>query len=189
MVEKWKNVNSEALGDYRIFKIRQDTNRSPRTGHDHSFYVLESADWINIIPVTSEGKVVLIHQFRHGTKEITLEIPGGIVDADDSSAAAAARREMLEETGYDAREIVPIGTVTPNPAFLDNRCHTFLALGARRVAAPQFDGAEDIAVEEVAMARIPALITSGAITHALVVAAFYFYEQYRAAHGAISTDI
>jgi ADP-ribose pyrophosphatase len=179
MVQKWEKLNSQQLADYRIFTIRQDNRVSPRTGREHQFYVLEAKDWINVIPLTPQGKVVMIHQFRHGTADITLEIPGGIVDDEDGDPAVAARRELLEETGYTAGDIIHIGTVDPNPAFLDNQCHTYLALDVRWMQAPQFDGAEDIAVEEIDLAEIPELIGNGRISHALVVAAFYHLDRYR----------
>ncbi len=179
MIKDWEQLNSEELADYRIFKLRRETRRSPRTGAEHSFFVLQTPDWINVIPLTPEGKVVMIHQFRQGTAVKTLEIPGGMVDANESDPAEAARRELLEETGYVADELIHIGTVDPNPAFLDNQCHTYLALNARWQQPPEFDGAEDIAVEEVPLDEIAGLIGNGRITHALVVAAFYHYEHYR----------
>ncbi|MCP4428991.1 MAG: NUDIX hydrolase [Chloroflexi bacterium] len=180
MVQQWKKLASEKLADYRIFSIWQDKRLSPRTGREHQFFVLDSNDWINVIPLTAAGKVVLIHQFRHGTGEVTIEIPGGIVDGEDGDPAVAARRELLEETGYEADDIIHIGTVAPNPAFLNNQCHTYLATNARWTQPPQFDGAEDIAVEEVALADVAELIGNGRITHALVVAAFYHFDRYQA---------
>jgi ADP-ribose pyrophosphatase len=178
-VQNWPKLESQELGDYYIFRLRQDISESPRTGRPHRFFVLESLDWINVIPVTSEGKVVLIRQYRHGSEEVTLEIPGGMVDAEDGSPAVAAARELFEETGYQAEEIIPLGQVRPNPAFLNNTCYTFLALNARPVSIPQLDGSEDIQFELVDMEAIPDLVVSGQITHALVIAAFYHYEQYR----------
>ncbi|MFQ5419312.1 MAG: NUDIX hydrolase [Anaerolineae bacterium] len=179
MVEKWESESSVELADHKIFKIRQDIRRSPRTGNKHPFVVLEAGDWINVIPVTPAGKVVMIHQFRHGTAEITLEIPGGMVDAEDGDPAVAARRELLEETGYAVDELVHLGTSAPNPAFLNNHIHTYLALNARQVAQPVFDGAEDIAVKEVALDHLSDLVRGGQITHALVIVAFYFFHQYQ----------
>ncbi len=179
MVKHWKKLASKHLADYRIFTVRQDKRLSPRTGREHQFFVLDSTDWINVIPLTSEGKVVLIHQFRHGTGEVTVEIPGGMVDLEDGDASVAARRELLEETGYEADNIIHIGSVDPNPAFLSNQCHTYLALNARWAQQPQFDGAEDIAVEEVDLAEIRGMVANGRITHALVVAAFYHLERYQ----------
>lgn len=178
MVEDWEKLDSEEIANFRIFKMRRDKRRSPRTGQEHSFFVLESPDWVNIIPLTPEGQVVMIHQFRHGTAEVTLEIPGGMVDASEADPAESVGRELLEETGYAADEIIHIGTVQPNPAFLDNCCHTYLALNARWQQPPQLDGAEDIAVELVPLADVPGLIANGRISHALVVAAFYHYENY-----------
>lgn len=179
MVEKWEKLSTKSLANYRIFTVRQDIRRSPRTGDEHGFYVLESPDWVNIIPLTPEGNVVLIRQFRHGTERITLEVPGGMVDATDDDPGEAARREMREETGYDATQIIHIGTVDPNPAFLNNRCHSYLALNAHWVQTPEFDGAEDIEVEEIPLTAVSHLITSGQISHALVICAFYHLEQLR----------
>lgn len=182
MVKNWEKLDSQLLADYRIFKSRQDIRRSPRTGQTHTFYVLESPDWMNVIPLTPEGNVVFVHQFRHGIEAVTMEVPGGLVEPNEPPQETA-RRELLEETGYAADKIIPIGTVTPNPAFLDNRLHTFLALNARQVATPQFDGAEDIAVSEVPLADVPALIGNGRIDHSLVVAAFYHLDRYIEIHG------
>lgn len=178
MVEDWEKLDSEEIANYRIFKMRRDKRRSPRTGQAHSFFVLESPDWVNVIALTPDNQVVMIHQFRHGTAEVVLEIPGGMVDEGDDDPAESARRELLEETGYEADAFIRIGTVHPNPAFLDNCCHTYLAVNARWQQQPQFDGSEDIGVELVPLAEVAGLIEDGRITHALVVAAFYHYENY-----------
>ncbi|MEW5986293.1 MAG: NUDIX hydrolase [Chloroflexota bacterium] len=178
-IENWQKLDSQVLADFHVFRLRQDTSRSPRTGQSHNFFVLDTADWINVIPITPEGQVVLIHQFRHGVEAVTLEVPGGMVHPDDPSPAVSAARELMEETGYQAEAIIPIGTVAPNPAILSNRCHSFLALNVRPAGPIQLDSAEDIAIELVNVQEIPELIASGRIDHALVIAAFYFYESYQ----------
>lgn len=179
MVEKWQKISSHPLGHYRIFQLRQDISRSPRTGQEHPFFILEAPDWINIIPITPEGKVILIHQYRQGTEAVTLEIPGGMMDPEDTSPLESALRELREETGYEAEEAVFIGSVDPNPAFINNQCHTFLALGARKKHDVELDSMEDIVVEAFDLAEVPALIRNGRISHALVIAAFYHLERYQ----------
>jgi 8-oxo-dGTP pyrophosphatase MutT (NUDIX family) len=168
----WGLVSSERRDHLRIFGLRVDRAVSPRTGAAHDFYVLESGSWVNVIPITPGQEVVLIRQYRHGTREVTLEIPGGIVEPGDSPQTAA-RRELHEETGYAADEMIGLGFVHPNPAFLDNRCITFLAPDARRTGLQAQDEKEDIEVLLKPLSEIPALIREGAITHSLVVAAFY----------------
>ncbi len=179
MIRKWRKIESKELFDFTIFKMRQTTSRSPRNGKDFSFYILDSPDWINVIPITPEGQVVLIEQFRHGTEENTLEIPGGMMDPGDNDPAESAKRELLEETGYDSDPLIQIGVVAPNPAILNNKCYTFIAPNARKVAEQSQDGAEDIAVRLVDVLEMPEYIADGRISHALVIAAFYHYENFR----------
>jgi len=169
---------SEDLSDYRVFRVRRDRRRSPRTGEAHDFHVLEMPEWVNVLAVTPEGGVVLIHQYRHGIARVSLEIPGGVVDPGDASPAEAARRELLEETGYVADQIISLGKVSANPAIQTNECHTYLALGARPSGEQRLEAGEDIAVEVVDLNDIGALVGSGRIDHALVVAAFYWLDQY-----------
>jgi 8-oxo-dGTP pyrophosphatase MutT (NUDIX family) len=115
----------------------------------------------------------LIEQYRHGTNEISLEIPGGMVDEYESPAETAAR-ELLEETGYSANRLELLGRTRPNPAIQTNWLHSFIGRDCVLSQAPQPDGTEQIQVRLVALDDVPKLIASGAITHSLVIAAFYF---------------
>lgn len=161
------------LGDFKVFSVRGDRTRSPRSGLPHDFYVLECPDWANVVALTPRNEVVLVKQFRAGTRSITLEIPGGSVEAGETPLAAV-RRELREETGYAARSWRRIGLVHPNPAIQGNRCSTFLARGCRRVGDLIPDEGEDLAVELVPLTRVPDLVRRGRITHSLVIAAFHF---------------
>lgn len=177
-IDPWEALGSRPRGDYKVFSVREEHRRSPLSGREGRFFVIDSNDWVNVIPVTPEGALVFVAQYRHGTEEVTLEVPGGLVDPEDEDPAAAARREMQEETGYDTDDLVYLGVVAPNPAIQSNRCFTYLARGARQVGVPQPDGTEELAVHLVRPEAVPGLIVGGQITHALVVAAFYLYEQW-----------
>ena len=174
----WPLLESKVLFEFPIYRLRQDIRRSPRTGKDHPFLVLDSTDWINIVPVTPDGNILLIRQFRHGTASFVWEIPGGMVDPQDKSPKHAAGRELLEETGYEAERIEFLGAVHPNPAIQNNLCHTFLALNAQLRQAQKLDGSEDIEVQEVPWATIPKMIDQGGITHSLVITAFFWYKRF-----------
>jgi len=174
MIKPWPYVRSQMNQSYRIFSIRTDTVLSPRTGAEHDFYVIETRDWVNIIPITTDQQVVMVKQYRHGSRQVTLEIPGGIVDPGDTPEEAASR-ELLEETGYQADEWVKIGEVSPNPAIFNNRAHTFVARNLKKVGDPSPDQTEDIEVVLVPISNIPQLIRTGTIDHAIVMAAFYWY--------------
>ena len=100
------------------------------------------ADWVNVVPITAAGRVVMIRQYRHGTGEIGLEIPGGVIDPGEEPLAAA-RRELREETGYGASELAAIGQVAPNPALQDNRCYSFVARGAFCERAQALDAGDE----------------------------------------------
>ncbi|MGB9628699.1 MAG: NUDIX hydrolase [Thermodesulfobacteriota bacterium] len=174
MIKSWKRVHSKRLQSYRVFSIRADKAISPRTGKGHDFYIIESEDWVNIIPLTLDHQVVMIRQYRHGSREVTLEIPGGLVDSGDTPKKAACR-ELLEETGYQAQRVERIGVVNPNPAIFSNRCYTFLAKGVRKVANPTPDQTEDIEMILVPLKKIPNLILNGKIDNAMVITAFAHY--------------
>jgi 8-oxo-dGTP pyrophosphatase MutT (NUDIX family) len=176
----WPTLSSRPIADYHILKVRMDRCESPRTGKAHDFVVIETADWVNVVAITPDEQVVLIEQYRFGRQSVTLEIPGGMIDAGESQLAAG-QRELLEETGYTARSFTLLGSVEPNPAFQNNRCYTVLAEGAMRdeKSAQHLDEKEDIGVSLQPLSSIPRLLRDGAITHALVWTAFQQLDLYR----------
>ncbi|MCA8964291.1 MAG: NUDIX hydrolase [Planctomycetes bacterium] len=168
---EWEHLGDEELYRYLVFRARRSRRRSPRTGVEIGFFLLDTVDWVNVIPITAAGEIVLVRQFRHGSDGVSLEIPGGIIDRSDRDPAATAARELREETGYVADELVALGEIRPNPAFMTNRCHVFVARGCRLQGALQMDPGEDIEVVTMPLAELDAAIAGGVIDHAIVLAA------------------
>lgn len=162
----WKSHGTSPGPDLRIFRTRFDSLENPRTGRVRPALVIESGDWCNVVAKTVDDEFLLVRQFRFGSGDFTLEIPGGAVDPGED-VALAAKRELREETGYVADRWTSLGSVAPNPAFLNNRCHHFLAEGARCVGEPELDQGEDIEVILVSEAELRDSITKGTIDHAL----------------------
>ncbi len=177
-MQPWETESSAVVADYSIFRVRKDRCRSPRTRKAHDFWVLETTDWVNVVALTPDDRLVLVEQYRFGCRRPTLEIAGGTVDAGEAPLAAAAR-ELREETGYVADSIVLLGRVEPNPAIQNNRCYTALALGCRPEGAQELDEREDIVVRTRPLAELPAMLEGGEITHALVWAAFQHFDLWQ----------
>jgi ADP-ribose pyrophosphatase len=174
-VETWERIESKEIADCRVFKVRENLMRNgDKTG---KFYVIENSDWVNVVAVTKDFDVVMIEQFRHGIEEITLEIPGGMIDGDESPETAA-RRELLEETGYTSDEFVLLGKSRPNPAIQNNTIYHYLALNAEKTGEVCFDEHENAVTKLYPLLVIPNLIKSGGISHSLVVAALQYFSFY-----------
>jgi len=178
MPKKWKTLETKRIFGNRIFGFREDTVVSPKTNNSHPVWVMDAPTWVNIIPITRDKKVVMIKQYRFGSKEISLEIPGGMVNAEEDTKSAATR-EMKEETGYDSSEVFKIGRVSPNPALMTNSTFSYVALGVEKTDEQKLDDMEDIEVLEIDLEKIPSLIEKGEIDHSLVISAFYFFEKFK----------
>ena len=176
-VRPWKRRSAEPVFQHALFSLEIQTVEA-EGGDERKALVIQSTDWVNIIAVGDDDEVVLVRQWRFGTAAESLEIPGGMVDPGEDPLSAA-KRELLEETGYRATEWTQLGVVDPNPAFLSNRCWLFLASSLESVGEPLGDGKEEISVEWAPVDDIPAMFDSGAISHSLVVSAFYFYERWK----------
>ncbi len=182
--EEWHDKLEWVLGpeslryESQVLRLVERPGVFPADGHEHLFTILEVPDWVNVIALTPDEQVLLVRQYRVGRAAITLEIPGGMMDPEDEDPVETGRRELLEETGYQADHYELIGTVEPNPALQTNRCHTILALDARLVQPQHLDPSERILVETLPMSEVRRALADGRIVHSLVIAAFVWYFGY-----------
>jgi ADP-ribose pyrophosphatase YjhB (NUDIX family) len=170
VVKKLSEIRREEMADYRVFRVE----RVRYAELPSDFFVFSCPDWCNVVAETEDGELVMVWQYRFGTDAVSLEIPGGVIDPGESPEAAA-RRELLEETGYEADSFELISSVEPNPAMEGNRCFSFYARGARKTGGTAFDPHE--ALETVLAKRddVAALVDEGTVTHALVIVALEAY--------------
>lgn len=174
-VKKWLTTGKKFIGDFRIFNLYEIERQHPDRDKAGKFVVLDSPRWVNIIPVTKDNKVVFIEQYRHGIDEITLEVPGGLVESTEEPIEAAAR-ECTEETGYIGKGApVLLGENIPNPAFLNNKCWSYVWHGCEKATVQKLDGHEDIRIVEIPFNEVKEMILNGRIKHSLVLTAFFFY--------------
>ncbi len=169
----WKILSSTVQDCEGIFKIRKDKVLMPRNGKEYSVYSLHLSNWVNVIALTDDYEVVMVKQYRHGIRDFTIELPGGVIDPGDTPIEAA-RRELLEETGFVMDNPILLGKLYPNPAIQVNECYTFFGRNARLVSGQNLDELEDIEVLTVPIKRIPEMIKKGTINHGLIIAAFCF---------------
>lgn len=172
----WICLKERKILSSPVMEILERDCKSSEDERTAKFYLLKSRDWCNIIPITEDGKVVLVKQFRIGISDHTLEIPGGVSDPEDTDMLCAAIREMTEETGYvplpHARS-QDLGWSHPNPAILNNRSHFFVVGPVSRQKTQNLDHGEMIEVVEVPISELGEWIAAGKISHALTLNALF----------------
>jgi len=174
----WQLVDSRQDRSYGLFSVRVNRSRSPRTGSIHEFQVLESPDWVAVIPVTPADELVMVRQYRHGTDSLSLEPPGGLVKH-GSTPEQSGREELEEETGYQAARFELLGCMDPMPALFTNRFFVYLARGAVPTGCLNPDETEDVETVLVPVARVKEMISSGEISSSVMIAALHLFFDHR----------
>lgn len=165
---------NEELASTWLFRLRKQRYRSRKTGKSHDYFVMELADAVSVIAVTPGAQVVLVRQFRAGSGRDSLETPGGLLEPGEDPIEAGVR-ELLEETGYSGGRPRLLGTVWSNPSIMTSRTATIVVPDARRVREPAPDADEELDLELMPAAEIPAAITDGRIDHALSVVGLFWW--------------
>jgi len=180
---RWVRLGERTLAETRVLDLRMIRYRHPRRQTEREFVSIHASDWVNVVPLTTDGRLVLVRQFRYGINDFSLEVPGGVIE-DGEDPVVAGWRELAEETGYAGGAARLLGSVHPNPAIQDNRCHAVLADGVMRAGALAWDEDEEMEVVTAPVDDVLAWARGGQITHSLSLTALMLFEPlWRARHG------
>lgn len=174
-LKKWKCLKSEEGPDLRLFKARIDLMENPRNGLLAPRVVLNSRDAVNVVAVVDETQMVFVKQFRFGTQNFTLEIPGGLIDEGEDPKVAGIR-ELREETGYKAGDMLPLGKIASNPVYMDAYVfHYQTTCAALLRSETEFDEGEDIEIVLLPIEKVQDMLYSGKFDHPHTISALMYY--------------
>jgi ADP-ribose pyrophosphatase len=177
---RWIRGADQLVASTRVLDLHSVHYRHPARAVDRDFVVIAASDWVNVVALTVDHQLVLVRQFRFGINDFSLEIPGGIIEPGEDPLAAGVR-ELAEETGYVGTGARLLGSVHPNPAIQNNRCHLVLVEAAARTGSIAWDADEEIAVSTAPVAEVLAAARTGGITHSLVLCGLFHFEAWWAA--------
>ena len=174
----WDEMDRKKIAGYGLFDI-YSSRRISQHDHDSEFLLVDAPDWVTIIPYLSDiDSFYMVRQYRHGSAQVTLEFPAGVVNRGEEAAVAAAR-ELLEETGCRSSHIVNAGKVNPNPAFMTNEVHTYIADGLVCDGEQELDANEILDVETVPVGRVIADLGKPPFTNGIMVISLTWFLRWR----------
>lgn len=171
---KWQILSSEYIFHDLWFKVRKDVCKAPDGRIIDPYYVYEFSEWVCAVPVTEDGRIIMVRQYRHAFGDVCIEFPGGCVDDTDKNFEDAVKRELLEETGYSFSSFTPMGAISANPSTNNNLMHMFLATGGKRVSGQKLDHNEEIEISLFTPEEIKQLVRENKIVQAMHVTAFLY---------------
>jgi ADP-ribose pyrophosphatase len=195
-MKSWRTVAAEPAYRHPLMTVETRTIARPgargKEAEERTSLAIDTLDWVHVVPVLPDGRIVMVRQWRYATESFHLELPGGIVEDGDPRASAEA--ELAEETGYRAGNWQLPGEVEPNPAILDNRLTLWLASDLQEIPPgerPPADPHEEFEVVPIAPGEVAGRIAAGEIRQALVISSFYLNERYldRDGEGARDRDV
>lgn len=175
----WKQTDKKEILKTKVVTVTETTSISPE-GDERNFVVMDAPDWVIVIPelyVNEEKSFLMVEQWRHGSNNLSIEFPGGVIDKGEKPEEAA-RRELLEETGHETEELIYLGNVSPNPAIMSNRIHFFCAKKLHNTQKLNLDEDEFLHYAIQSAKEVHSLMGKEPYTHGLMCAAFDMYNRF-----------
>ncbi|MBR1268833.1 NUDIX hydrolase [Bradyrhizobium sp. AUGA SZCCT0222] len=156
MILPWTLMSSEMVFDHRWYKLRRDTVKLPDGRVVDDYFVSQRPSVAIAVPITTENKLILVRQYKHGVQAITLEFPAGTFRSE--SPVTAAARELEEETGYSPSSMMDLGTCFDDSSKNSNLVHIFLASGCQLTGKQRLDELEAASGVEVVLMSLQEVI-------------------------------
>jgi len=176
MKNKWKLVKTETAYIDPVLRVEHRDFHFSRNDKVGTFTLVCMRNWAVVVPLTKEGKMVLVKQFRIGTQDVAYEFPGGALEKGED-AMEGAKRELAEETGYEG-SLTHLSDMAPNPAFMDNTCFLYLAENCEKTSELNLDPFEDVEPAEFTVSEVEEMILKGEIVHSISIAAYGAYMAF-----------
>ncbi len=173
---KWHLESQKDFSKCAVFDIKQQEFSHP-DGRKGSFYVSKTRDWVQVLALTKDEKIILVKQYRFGVQDFSIEPAGGVMDEGEDPIVAGVR-ELREETGYVGKDPIIIGKVSSNPAILDNYSHFVLVRDCEKVCEIDLDENEDVEYMLCTMQELDKLVLEGRVHHSISLASLYFLKEY-----------
>ena len=173
----WETLDSRVAYSGPRFEIYHEAVRLP-SGRDAEFDYLSENEAVVVLPFTPNGEVVVIDQWRQAVKRVNRALPAGSIEDDDHDAKSAARRELAEETGYEAETVEHLTTVEPANGFADSVFHYFVAEDCEPTAEQNLDDNESIRVETTSFEDLVAAVREDDLRDGRSALAVLYYQLF-----------
>lgn len=172
----WEEKKSSELLKTRVMTVTERESISPK-GEPGKYIVMDAPDWVITIPVLENpARFIMVRQWRHGTKSLSTEFPGGVIDSGEAPEQAA-QRELMEETGFFAKRLEFLGSISPNPALMSNKVHCFAAYSLEPTGEQHLDKDEFVDYFELPAQEVYENMGNKDFPHGLMVAALELFRQ------------
>lgn len=176
--DKWKILESNYISRRPWMTARCDKVELPDGRVNPEYWVLEFPDWVNVIAIATDGRMVMVRQYRHALGITSYELCAGVME-EGETPMQAAKRELLEETGFGGGEWREYMTISANPSNHTNMAHNFLAIGVEPMSEQHLDDTEELTYHLFSREEVFGMLRRGEIVQALMAAPLwrFFYES------------
>ena len=168
--KEWKIISSKNVYSNYFINLYEDTLGI--NGKEKIYVRGVRKDYSTVVPFISNDEILIIKSYRHIVDSVEIEVPSGYID-DGESAKQAAVRELAEETGYSAKDVISVGSYTLDYSMFEQKGNLFIAYGLSKEQEQSLGMMEKIETETMKVKEIEELLLEGKISNAASIVALY----------------